>query len=216
MPAERGKDAAERFAAAVEQGRSPRSAGSDVDLARELEIVNMLRSHGAAYAPRPDEKARAKQRLMALLAEPDGRADAAAPPDSAAAVVAFPPVTAADRTSPIPVVRVAEPEAGSVETDGADDPADEAPLAPVTPLAGRAARRAGRHSLAPSARSRPAPAGRRPGLARRAGLVGSAALFVLITFTGAGVFASRDALPGQTLYPLTRAAEAAGLAMTFD
>ena len=86
MPAERGKDAAEKFAAAVDSGRSPLSAGSDADLARELaiaarlrslegtlasheEAMAALRSGTDACAPRPDEKALAKQRLMALLAE---------------------------------------------------------------------------------------------------------------------------------------------------
>jgi len=70
MPAGQGKDA-ERFAAAVEQGTPPGFAGDD-DLARELEIVAMLRSRGAAFAPDPDAKARAKQRLMAVLAAEQG------------------------------------------------------------------------------------------------------------------------------------------------
>lgn len=65
MPGGQGQDA-ELFAAAVEQGAP---AGGDPELARDLQIVAMLRARGGALAPRPDERARAKQRLMALLAE---------------------------------------------------------------------------------------------------------------------------------------------------
>jgi hypothetical protein len=248
MPAERGKDAAERFAAAVDSGRSPLSAGSDADLARELAIVArlrsregtlashdeamaMLRSGTDAHAPRADEKARAKQRLMAMLAE-RGAPEQPGTPGAGGRIVAFPAVTAADPTSPIPVVRdepVAEearddalhaPDTPEAPAEDAD-PIEDTPLAPVTPLAGRSRR--GRHAL-PAAMKREAMgrpgrsrlADDRPGIARRAGVVGSAALFVLVAFTGAGVFVSQDALPGQTLYPLKRAAEAASLAMTFD
>lgn len=241
MPRERGKDPAERFAAAVDAGRSPLSAGSDADLARELAIVARLRSREGTLAshedamaalrsgtdgcaPHADEKALAKQRLMAMLGE------RAAPPQAesqapGARVVAFPAVTAAYPTSPIPVVREDEPADDLAVADlaTADERADEqqdTALAPVTPLAGRPRRR--RHSLpaamkdeAMGRRTRARLADERPGIARRAGVVGSAALFVLIAFTGTGVFVSRDALPGQTLYPLKRAAEAAGLAMTF-
>lgn len=217
MPAERGKDAAERFAAVVDRGRPPRNIGSDTDLARELEIVAklrsqdrtyashadamaMLRSDTAAYAPRPDERARAKQRLMALLAEPGSVGER-----RGATTVG--PVVASD--SERRAARSTEPEPGSDA---------DVQLAPVTPLASRAAHRTGRHNRMsrPAGRARTTTGTRRQGLARRAGLVGSAALLVMVAFTGAGVFASRDALPGQTLYPLKRAAEAAGLAMTFD
>src|SRR4051812_27959014 len=68
MPAGQGEEA-ERFAAAVELGRSPRSWG-DEELARDLEIVAMLRSRSDAYDPSPTAKAQAKQKLMALLADP--------------------------------------------------------------------------------------------------------------------------------------------------
>jgi len=238
MPVERGKDAAEWFAVAMEGGRSPRSVGSDAGLARELEIVAMLRSREGTYAshadavamlrshghlrasgderraatpdhtdhgPSPEEKARAKQRLMALLAQPD--AD-----QPIGDVVGFPRVNAAEQTAPIPLVATAgtASDTSADQDGGLDDP--DSDLAPVTPLG---ARRAGRHGRIsrPTGRIR---AERRIGLARRAGLVSSAALLVMVAFTGAGVFASRDALPGQTLYPLKRTAEAAGLAMTFD
>ena len=66
MPAGQGKDA-ERFAAAVES-RTPLVSADDAELARDLEILAMLRSRGAAYAPDSETKARAKQRLMAVLA----------------------------------------------------------------------------------------------------------------------------------------------------
>lgn len=229
MPAERGKDAAERFAAAVDEGRSPRSVGSDADLARELEIVAMLRSRegtyashdeamamlrserSAAFGPRPDERARAKARLMAALA---GNAPAE-DEEQGAAVVAFPPVHAADPTAPFPAVAADDPGDADDTEDRDGAAAEVAEPGTVTPLAGRTARRAGRHSMPAAMRSRAVPA-HRSGIARRAGLVGSAALFVMIAFTGTGVFVSRDALPGQTLYPLKRAAEAAALAMTFD
>jgi hypothetical protein len=68
MPAGPGEDA-ERFAAAVELGRSPDSWLDD-ELARDLEIVAMLRSRTRDFDPSPAAKAQAKQRLMALLAEP--------------------------------------------------------------------------------------------------------------------------------------------------
>ncbi|MGE3285292.1 MAG: DUF5667 domain-containing protein [Pseudonocardia sp.] len=240
MPAERGKDAAEKFAAAVDSGRSPLSAGSDADLARELAIAARLRSREGtlasheeamaalrsgtdACAPRPDEKALAKQRLMALLAE-RGAPERPDAPGTGGRVVAFPAVTAADPTSPVPIVRDDEQVATHGTLEEAPEEAygaEDTPLAPVTPLAGRSRR--GRHAL-PAAmkgdalgRSRRSRlADERPGIARRAGVVGSAALFVLVAFTGTGVFVSQDALPGQTLYPLKRAAEAASLAMTFD
>jgi len=248
MPAERGKDAAERFAAAVDRGRSPRIAGGDADLARELGIVARLRSQEGTYgshaeavamlrspqradelSPTAQEKARARQRLMALLGEPDAQAE----------VVEFPVGTPAEQTAPIPLVPVegdlAQVRAATDATDldatdlDATDPrtADAVPdttagtrttagpvgpeelLAPVTSLGSRRVRR--------SRPAAPAPARRRSaGLARRAGLVSSAALLVMVAFTGLGVFVSRDALPGQTLYPLKRATEAAALAMTFD
>src|SRR5688572_10646548 len=96
MPAGQGKDA-ERFAAAVEQGTPPGYAGDD-DLARELEIVAMLRSSGAAFAPDPDAKARAKQRLMAMFAEEQGEQRQGAPRRP------VPPPTEAETTAPMAVV----------------------------------------------------------------------------------------------------------------
>jgi hypothetical protein len=59
---------AERFAAAVEAGVD---GAADAELARELEIVDLLSRHGAALDPDPQDRARAKQRLLAALQAPD-------------------------------------------------------------------------------------------------------------------------------------------------
>jgi hypothetical protein len=59
-------DAAERFAAAVE-GEASGAVGPE--LARELEIVNLLARQGSALDPDPDARARARRRLLAALAE---------------------------------------------------------------------------------------------------------------------------------------------------
>ena len=64
-------DAAERFAAAVDGGPH---GGADPELARELEIVNLLARQGAAYDPDAEERARARRRLLAALAEEAPRA----------------------------------------------------------------------------------------------------------------------------------------------
>jgi hypothetical protein len=202
MPAGQGKDA-ERFDAAVEQGTPPGFAVDD-ELARELEIVAMLRSRSAAYAPDPDAKARAKQRLMAVLAAehtaPMGIVKPAFPAaredvDATAETAEMAPVTARQDEA-------AEPDA---------EPADE------TVAAGRPGRHS-RHSVANRPAGRPR-ASRRPAarnLRRRVALVGSAALVMMIALAGGGILASRDALPGDSLYAVKRVAESAGLALTFD
>lgn len=69
-------DAAERFAAAVEgrpvEGRTV-EAGTDEpgdpDLVRELEIVRRLAGRSTAFDPDPETRSRARQRLLAALAE---------------------------------------------------------------------------------------------------------------------------------------------------
>ncbi|OJY37538.1 MAG: hypothetical protein BGP03_19165 [Pseudonocardia sp. 73-21] len=155
----------------------------------------MLRSAGGAYAPRPDEKARARARLMAMLAQPE----AAAPDDAVTTVM--PAVTAV---------------APAVEPSVADEPDED-----LVPLV-RAGRRPGRHTLPRSMSSRPEgrPRGRARstarGLSRRALVLGAAALVAVVAAAGGSIFASRDALPGDALYPVKRVAESAGLAMTFD
>jgi hypothetical protein len=243
MPAGQGKDA-ERFAAAVES-RTPLGPAGDEDLAQELEIVAMLRSRGAEFAPDAETKARAKQRLMAVLAEQGGpqpgpfpaRHD---PPHHAAA-----PPTAAERTAPLG--RLVDP-GGPEPRDDVDPAAQTTRIAPVTArmdatgsestvadtqdggdapttathqAAPRAGRRA-RHSIGRSTANRPAgsaSSSRRPGggsLRRRALLVGSAAMVAMLAIAGGGIFASQGALPGDNLYAVKRAAESAGLALAFD
>jgi hypothetical protein len=233
MPAGQGKDA-ERFAAAVEQGIPPGAAG-DAELARELEIVAMLRSRGAAYAPDADAKARAKQRLMAVLAAEQGGAHRAP---------AGPPVIAMDQTAPLG--RLVEPGSTPTPRDGVDATAETRVIAPVTarqepakpaddePTAAersaekeaapaarpsRAGRRARHSSTARSVANRPAGrarASRRPSIRGRVAVVGTAALVMMLALAGGGIFASRDALPGDGLYAVKQAAESAGLALTFD
>jgi hypothetical protein len=228
MPAGQGKDA-ERFAATVEQGTPPGFAGDD-DLARELEIVAMLRSRGAAFAPDPDAKARAKQRLMAVLAAEQadrhggGPRPPLAPPSAEEQTAplarilepAFPPAPqdadASSVTQKMPAYTRRPEPVGEIEADAATTDA-------ATTTSARSGRR---HSSRHSSPSRPAGRSRgssRPagiGLPRRAVLVGSAALVMLLALAGGGIFASRNALPGDQLYALKRVAESAGLAFTFD
>ena len=107
MPAGQGKDA-ERFAAAVES-RTPLGAADDADLARELEIVAMLRSRGTAFAPDAETKARAKQRLMAVLAAEQGgpRQAPRAVPAQAEAELTAPLGRLAERTDVDPAAETA-------------------------------------------------------------------------------------------------------------
>jgi hypothetical protein len=210
MPAGQGKDA-ERFAAAVESG-TPLGATDDADLARELEIVAMLRSRGTAFAPDAETKARAKQRLMAVLAaEQDG-------PRQAPRRVPAPPVEA-ELTAPLgrlaehadvdPTAETTLMEPITADTAPDSDPESGTVVEPI-PLHGRRTRRA-RHTLGGRAK-RPAPAG----LRGRVVFVGAAAAAALLAIASGGVLASSNALPGDTLYPVKRVAESAGLALTFD
>jgi hypothetical protein len=165
----------------------------------------MLRSAGAQYAPRADEKARARQRLMAMLAQPQ---EATAPLGRLA-----PPVDPAGDT-PTTVMPALVP-AVTAQADEQDHREDA--VETVVP-AGRPGRRSGRHTL-PTRPAGRAPCGTRTagrGLRRRVVLVGTAALVALVALAGGGIFASRDALPGDALYGVKRVVESAGLAMTFD
>jgi len=67
-------------------------------------------------------------------------------------------------------------------------------------------RRRRRHALP----SRPAARPGTPSLARRVVTVGMAAALAVLAIAGGSVFASRDAVPGDALYGIKRAAEAAG------
>ena len=59
--------AAERFAAAVDGGVA---GAADPELARELQIVDLLAAQAPAFDPEPEARARARLRLLAAL---DGR-----------------------------------------------------------------------------------------------------------------------------------------------
>lgn len=216
MPAGRGKDA-ERLAAAIEQGTPPGSV-ADAELARDLEIVAMLRSQGTAYRPRPDAKAAAKRRLMAAFAEQHAGPDTGPPP------TAVDRPTAAERTAPIAPLVSAPLASGEVTTemgrvaDSAtpDGPGTEHPVDAPDLTAPRRTR-TGRHSMPsrPGARASGATRPANRSLRRRAVLVGSAALLAMIAIAG-GNLASRDALPGDALYAMKRVSEDVGLATTFD
>lgn len=216
MPAGQGKDA-ERFAAAVEQGTPPGFAGDD-DLARELEIVAMLRSRGAALAPDPDAKARAKERLMAMLAadQPDRPGGGPRPPVA--------PPSAQEQTVQLarvlePVLRAAQEDTGPATAQLHDTVTEpEAVTTTTTTSATRPGRSSSRHSVLnrPGGRSRGSRGPAATGGRRRGVLVGSAALVMMLALTGGGIFASRDALPGDQLYAIKRVAESAGVALTLD
>jgi Domain of unknown function (DUF5667) len=221
MPAGQGKDA-ERFAAAVES-RTPLGPADDGDLARELEVVAMLRSRGAAFAPDAETKARAKQRLMAVLAAEQGgqrpvARPAAASPDATETTAPLgrpvergdvDPAAETTRMAPIttPVVAASEGTAdGTTDNDTAVEP---------IPLHGPRSGRRSRHRL-------PARTGERDGRTAAAGprgrmvFVGAAAAATVLAIASGGILASSDSLPGDGLYPVKRVAESAGLALTFD
>lgn len=69
MPGDDGD--AEWFAAADEQAR-PAGFVADPELARDLDIAAMLRVQGAALAPRADERARVRARVLAEIARQAG------------------------------------------------------------------------------------------------------------------------------------------------
>lgn len=209
---------AERLAAAIEQGTTPRSAG-DAELARDLEIVAMLRSRSAAFDPHPGDRARAKQRLMAALAQ---SGDGSGPPQARAAELTAPlgRITDDAPTEAIAVTR--EPVVGGppAHPETSTDPGTvvaDAPAAEAPDVAGTRPRRAGRHSLPsrPDGRARGASRPGRGGLRRRMVMVGAAVLAAVLAFTGADLF-SRDALPGDTFYAMKRLSESTGTALTFD
>jgi hypothetical protein len=217
MPAGQGKDA-EQLDAAIEQGTPPGSV-ADPELARDLEIVAMLRSRRAAYDPHPEARSRSKQRLMEALlaAQAEDRAAAASPAPHASELTApLPLVTAppapvsgaTDETAVIGRVNDDEPEVEVAHEDGGT--AVESPV--VRPA------RPGRHSLPtrPGSRSRAASRPPSRGLRRRFAMVGAAAMVALVAITTAGNFASRNALPGDALYAMKRISEDTGLAFTFD
>ncbi len=203
----------------------------------------MLRASGSAYAPDPDAKARARRRLMSALAADQGaalngsatgrtvpnsdhdlaptprnRVDALRDQESAAEITA--------RIDPIVEPAYAgyedfEAEHGSEfgEQVDAHEVDDERTSSAHGAVRTRSGRRTGRHKL-PSRPNRaagssgPGRGGR--SLLRRAVMTASAAMLAIVAVAGGGMFASRDALPGDSLYGVKRVAESAGLAFTFD
>lgn len=220
MPAGQGKDA-EQLDAAIEQGTPPGSV-ADPELARDLEIVAMLRSRRAAYDPHPEDRSRAKQRLMEALlaAQAEDRAAAASTASTAPhaseltaplPLVTAPPAPVSGATDETAVIgRVTDDEPGVAHEDGGT--AVESPV--VRPA------RPGRHSLPtrPGSRSHSRAASRPPsrGLRRRFAMVGAATVVALVAIVTAGNLASRDALPGDALYAMKRISEETALAFTFD
>jgi hypothetical protein len=217
MPAEQGNDA-ERFAAALELGGPLGSA--DDELRRDLEIVAMLRSREAAFAPDPDAKARAKQRLIAALTAEQGSQGGrrrAEEPTAQEQTGRISPLAISSTLAPSGGAPRHDAEASAItaKMDPIDDEPDTIEHATPVPASARPGRR-GRHTM-PSRPSRSA-GSKRPearGLRRRAVLVGAAALVFMIALTGGGAFASRDALPGDNLYAMKRATETAETALTF-
>ncbi|MBA3907162.1 MAG: hypothetical protein H0X35_10840 [Pseudonocardiales bacterium] len=211
--------AEERFAEAVDLGR-PSSRPVDADLARDLEIAEMFRALGPSLSAASDAKARVRARVMAAMAVdgPPSNGGGRAPE----ARLAAPEPVGPERTAPdspteqLPVIPPveAEPLEDTPATTrlGVTTLADEAgPSTAVLtePDVVRALRpgRRRRHALPsrPSAR----PTAGAPSIRRRLMSVGAAALLTVIAIAGGGVFASRGSLPGDPLYAIKRATEAA-------
>jgi Domain of unknown function (DUF5667) len=212
------RGAEERFAEAVEPGRPSGMPADDPDLARDLEIAGMLRVLGTGFSPSADAKARMRVRVMGALAV-DGP-----PSDGGGLTVGRPQENTSDGapTEQLPVVAPAPVEDAAptplrvVPTAASDDTATEAlggadkhgTAVLAEPDLARAVRprRRRRHALP----SRPAARPAAPSLPRRVMAVGMAAAFAVLAIAGGSVFVSRDAVPGDALYGIKRAAEAAG------
>lgn len=220
--------AEERFAEAVESGRpsgTPVDA-TDAGLARDLEIAAMLRSLGPSLSPDADAKARVRARVMAALAvdgpPSDGGGRRPAPQLTASQLTA-PRLTAPDSTptEQLPIVAPTEdaPEEDApsttrlgvtalASTPGASTPGPSTAVL-TEPDVVRALRpgRRRRHALPSRPSARPSLGA--PNVRRRIMAVGAAAMLAIIAIAGGGIFASRDAVPGDPLYAIKRAAEAA-------
>ena len=226
--------AEERFAEAVELGQpsGTHAEAADPELARDLEIASMLRALGPGFSASADAKARVRARVLSARpvdgpsSDGIGAAGRTAVPESTpdgAPTEQLPVVAPRPDTEPTPApdeVRQAPP----VNAEATDEATAAAPTVlravpdgdgsgPSTtvlaePDLARAVRprRRRRHALP----SRPAARPGSPSVTRRVLAVGMAALFAVLALAGGGVFASRDAVPGDPLYGIKRAAEAAG------
>lgn len=215
------RGAEEWFAEAVDLGRPPGPPAEDPELARDLEIAAMLRALGPGFSPSTDAKARMRARVMGALAvdgpPSDGGGVAVArsrestsdgAPTEQLPVVAPTPQPGVVEATPLRAV----PTAASAESIGdADRRADgddggTAVLAEPDLTHAVRPRRRRRHALPSRPSARPAT----PSLGRRVVTVGMAAALAVLAIAGGSVFASRDAVPGDALYGIKRAAEAAG------
>ncbi len=204
------RGAEERFAAAVELGRPtspPADAAADPALARDLEVAEMLRALAPALSANADVKARARARVMAALAA-DGPSDSSTLAGDRFADGRRLPSPDSAPTEQLPVVTPAPEapaEAAPVTAAHAAGPSTAVLTEPDLAKALRPRRRR-RHALP----SRPGARPGTPGIRSRIMVVGAAALLAVVAIAGGGIFASRDAVPGDPLYAIKRAAEAAG------
>jgi Domain of unknown function (DUF5667) len=211
----------------------------DPELARDLEIASMLRVLGPGFSASADAKARVRAHVMGALAldgppsDGGGLAAGAPVPESAPEgapteqLPVVPPMPGTAEPTPAPTeVRLRAAAAGTEADTGTGDTTDADADRPVLravaggdqdspstavlaePDLARAvrARRRRRHALP----SRPAARPATPSVTRRVMAVGMAAMVAVLALAGGGVFASRDAVPGDPLYGIKRAAEAAG------
>lgn len=213
MPAGRGEE--ERFAAGVEYGSIPGSLGAgDEDLARELELVALLRSAGPALSPTPAARSRAKDRLMAAFAAQHAgqhtaqhfSAEHSADTGPLAVIAPVAPAPPEHRAEPTPL-RPRHAGRHSMPEADADHSADAANAADAPEAADVAQAELG--EVRPMRRRR-----ERPGHSRAA-VLGAVAAASLIALATTGISASQDALPGDSLYQVKRVAETTGYALTF-
>lgn len=212
MPAGMGEE--ERFAAAVENGTTPAFAGgvhsSAGELARDLEVVALLRAGGPGLRPDPAARERTRQRLMSAFAnefghDSDGHADATRPLQVVAPVaLASRTAATARQAGPTPLQRAPHRAGRHSAPELEPGPEQDAPEQDNSSELGNARRLRGARTHVPQRRGQ-----------NRAALVGAAAAAALVALAGTGTFASRDALPGDSMYGIKRVAESTGYALTF-
>ncbi|WP_103383557.1 DUF5667 domain-containing protein [Pseudonocardia dioxanivorans] len=168
---------------------------------------------GTAFPERDTERTMRIEPVRDVAA-PTARAAAAQPAAGAAD-----PTAAAETTT----AGTAPAETAPTGTDGAETVVargDAVRSGGAAHAPGVARSRKARHVLPRGYRDRPdnVPGSRRPERPsgrRRITVVAAAALLVMIALTGGGMLASRDALPGDSLYGVKRAAESFGSVFTF-
>ncbi|ODT97697.1 MAG: hypothetical protein ABS81_29610 [Pseudonocardia sp. SCN 72-86] len=113
-----------------------------------------------------------------------------------------------------------QPSSSMVSSSGKDDETEDDATAAAGHAPGVARRRRARHTLPRGYKDRPDNAGgstrpARPSGRKRIGIVAGAALFVMVALTGGGMLVSQNALPGDSLYGVKRAAESFGSVFAF-